>query len=196
VNFLIAATVFPIILIGELPDKTMLASLVLSTRGQPGAVWLGAALAFGIHVAIATTVGTVAILLFPHRVLEAIVAVMFLAGALLAFREFQKGRHEKVEVPTGGEPIPPWRAMATAFAIIFVAEWGDLTQVLTANLAANYHSPLSVAVGSVLALWVVAALAVVGGKWLTKLIGITFLRAGTAVVLTAFAAYAGVAAIT
>jgi len=197
VNLVVAVTVFPIIFIGELPDKTMLASLVLSTRGRPAAVWLGAAAAFMVHVAIATTIGTVAILLFPRRVLEAVVATLFLAGALLAFREFQRGRRtEAPDLTSDAGPIRPWRAMVTAFAVIFVAEWGDLTQVLTANLAANYHSPLSVAVGSVLALWAVAGLAVAGGKWLTRLVDISFIRAGTAVLLTGFAAYAGLAAIT
>ncbi len=44
----------------------------------------------------------------------------------------------------------------TAFLVFFVAEWGDLTQILTANLAARYHSALSVGLGATLALWAVA----------------------------------------
>jgi hypothetical protein len=51
----------------------------------------------------------------------------------------------------------------TAFLVIFIAEWGDLTQILTANLAAKYHSALSVGVGSTLALWAVATVAVASG---------------------------------
>src|ERR1022692_3493491 len=46
----IAVAVFPVIFIGELPDKTMFASLVLSTHGRPLRVWLGAAAAFAVHV--------------------------------------------------------------------------------------------------------------------------------------------------
>src|ERR1700723_453913 len=57
VNFAVVIAVFPIIFLGELPDKTMFASLVLSTRGKPFSVWLGAAGAFVVHVVIAVTIG-------------------------------------------------------------------------------------------------------------------------------------------
>ena len=51
----IAAAVFPIIFLGELPDKTMFASVVMATRGKGRSVWLGSATAFLLHVVIATT---------------------------------------------------------------------------------------------------------------------------------------------
>jgi Ca2+/H+ antiporter, TMEM165/GDT1 family len=195
VNVAIAATVFPIIFIGELPDKTMFASLVLATRGHPAAVFLGAALAFAVHVAIAVSAGTALVALLPHRALEAVVAVLFLAGAALAVREMRRGNGKGTEEPvTPGAEASAARAWATAFVVIFVAEWGDLTQILTANLAARYHSPVSVGVGSALALWAVIAIAIGGGRRLARIISVTLLRAGTAVVLTGFAAYAGWAA--
>jgi len=71
--------------------------------------------------------------------------------------------------------------------VIFLAEWGDLTQILTANLAAHYHSPLSVGVGAVLALWAVAALAVIGGQSLLRIINIRTVRYVTAAVLLVLA---------
>jgi putative Ca2+/H+ antiporter (TMEM165/GDT1 family) len=77
----------------------------------------------------------------------------------------------------------------TALVVIFLAEWGDLTQILTANLAAKYHSPVSVAVGSTLALWSVAALAVASGRTLLRYVNIATVRKVTAVVLVALAAY-------
>jgi putative Ca2+/H+ antiporter (TMEM165/GDT1 family) len=191
VNFAIAATVIPVIFLGELPDKSMFGSLVLATKGRPAAVWLGAAAAFAIHVVFAVTVGMVAVLLLPHRALDAAVAVLFLAGAALSVRELLRARSgaEPPQVPAsaaGGFT----RATLTAFAVVFFAEWGDLTQVLTANLAAHYRSPLSVAAGALVALWAVAALAVTGGQWLRRVLGAVVLRAGTAVVLTALAGYA------
>ncbi len=144
-NIVIAATVFPVILIGELPDKTMFASLLLGARGRPGGVWLGAAAAFLIHVAIAVSAGMAAVLLLPRRALEATVAVLFLAGAILAIREMRRGRQGEASVSIpAGPPASGSRAALTAFMVIFVAEWGDLTQVLIANLAAHYHSPVSV----------------------------------------------------
>ena len=80
-QFTVVFAVFPIIFLGELPDKTMFASLVLSTRGRPAIVWLGAAGAFVVHVVIAVTVGVALFHLLPPRALDAFVAAMFLGGA-------------------------------------------------------------------------------------------------------------------
>jgi Ca2+/H+ antiporter, TMEM165/GDT1 family len=171
--------------LGELPDKTMFASLVMSTRGRPFVVWLGAAAAFAVHVVIAVTIGVVLFHLLPERVLSAFVAAMFIAGALLALREARR-TDEIVE----HEVASHRRVAVTAFFVIFLAEWGDLTQILTANLAAHYHQPLAVAVGAILALWSVAALAVVGGQSLLRVIDIRKVRIATAVVLFGLAGWA------
>ncbi len=87
-------------------------------------------------------------------------------------------------------PARPGRTALAAFALIFAAEWGDLTQLLTANLAAHYHSPLSVATGATVALWAAAALAVTGGRWLGKLVNAVIIRAATAVLLAGLGGYA------
>jgi len=185
----VVLAVFPIIFLGELPDKTMFASLVLSTRGRPLTVWFGAAAAFAIHVVIAVTIGVALFHLLPHRVLAAVVAAMFLAGAALALREATKEEEEE-EALVEKEMASHRRVVVTAFVVIFLAEWGDLTQILTANLAAHYHAPLSVAVGSVLALWAVAGIAVVGGQGLLRFIEVRTLRIVTAVVLVALSGWA------
>jgi putative Ca2+/H+ antiporter (TMEM165/GDT1 family) len=177
----IIAAVFPIIFVGELPDKTMFASLVLSTRGKPLWVWIGAAGAFVLHVVIATTIGVALFHLVPHRVLDGIVAAMFLVGAVLAIREARKQKQEEELVAK--EARAGRRVATTAFVVVFLAEWGDLTQILTANLAAHYHSPLSVGVGATLGLWAVAGLAVIGGQSLMRIINIRTVRIITAVVL-------------
>jgi putative Ca2+/H+ antiporter (TMEM165/GDT1 family) len=188
-NFAIVAAVFPIIFIGELPDKTMFASLVMSTRGKPFAVWVGAAGAFVVHVVIATTIGVALFHLVPHRVLDGIVALLFLAGAVLAIREASKAQQEEGLVEK--EAASGRRVVVTAFIVIFLAEWGDLTQILTANLAAHYHSPVSVGVGALLALWAVAGLAVIGGQSVLRIVNIRTLRIVTAVALVALAAWSG-----
>ena len=185
----VVLAVFPIIFLGELPDKTMFASLVLSTRGRPLTVWFGAAAAFAIHVVIAVTIGVALFHLLPHRVLAAVVAAMFLAGAALALREATKEEEEE-EALVEKEMASHRRVVVTAFVVIFLAEWGDLTQILTAILAAHYHAPLSVAVGSVLALWAVAGIAVVGGQGLLRFIEVRTLRIVTAVVLVALSGWA------
>ena len=191
VDFAVVFAVFPIIFIGELPDKTMFASLVLSTRGRPALVWLGAAAAFCVHVVIAVTIGVALFHLLPHQVLDAVVAGMFLVGAALALREAVKESKEHQDEEIVEREVASHRRVAvTAFLVIFLAEWGDLTQILTANLAAHYHDPFSVAVGATLALWAVAGLAVVSGQSLLRLINITTIRIVTAVVLVALAGWA------
>ena len=78
----------------------------------------------------------------------------------------------------------------TAFGVIFLAEWGDLTQVLTVNLAARYHAPLAVGLGALLALSAVAGVAVAGGQGLLRLVNVTIVRLLTASVLLILGVYA------
>jgi putative Ca2+/H+ antiporter (TMEM165/GDT1 family) len=183
-NLAVALATFPVIFLGELPDKTMFASLVLSARGHPRAVWLGAAGAFLIHVVIATTIGVGLFKLVPHRILDLVVAALFLAGAVYSWRE--SGRDETALIER--EATTHRQAVVTAFVVIFLAEWGDLTQILIANLAAHYHDPLSVAVGSILALWAVCGLAVTAGQGVLSRLPMPIVRRVTAVVLVILAA--------
>ena len=188
----VAATVFAVIFPAELPDKTALASLVLASRYRPAYVFAGAAAAFVVHVGLAVAAGSLLGLL-PHRPLEAVVAVLFAMGAVLLLR----GRHgdddEYVEVH-GKEP-GFWRVAWTSFAVILVAEFGDLTQIATASLAARYQDPLSVGVGALLALWAVAALAIVGGRGLLKIIPLTWITRGAAAVMLVLAGVSLAAAV-
>ncbi|MBV8161599.1 MAG: TMEM165/GDT1 family protein [Acidimicrobiia bacterium] len=164
----------------------MFASLLLSTRGKPRQVWLGAAGAFTIHVVIATTVGVALFHLLSKRVVDAVVAFLFLLGAVYAWREGAAEEEELVEKESSRHG-----AIVTAFVVIFLAEWGDLTQILTANLAAKYHAPFAVGVGAAIALWSVAAIAVASGRTLLRFLKVATIRKVTAVVLVGLAIYTG-----
>ena len=188
-NPAVIGAVFAVIFIGELPDKTMFASIVMSTRGHPFAVWLGSAGAFLVHVVIATTLGTVVFHLLAPRIVDAVVAVIFLVGAGIVTAEAIREYKRKDDPEPPPPPPRPGRTAVTAFAVIFAAEWGDLTQLLTANLAAHYHDPLSVATGATLALWAVSAIAVTSGRWLSSVIDAFAIRIGTAVLLAGLGAY-------
>jgi putative Ca2+/H+ antiporter (TMEM165/GDT1 family) len=59
VNLALVLTTFAVILPAELPDKSMLASLVLGTRYRPLPVFLGVAAAFAVHVCVAVAIGGV-----------------------------------------------------------------------------------------------------------------------------------------
>lgn len=191
-QFSIVLAVFPVIFLGELPDKSMFASLVLASRGHSVSVWLGAAAAFLVHVLIATTIGVGLFALLPQRAVEAFVTVLFAGGATLAFIE--AGREDEAELVEREAHSHP-QVMATAFAVIFIAEWGDLTQILTANLAVHYRSPLSVGLGATLALWTVAGLAVISGQGLMRRVPVRRVRQVTGVILITLAVASAITAI-
>jgi putative Ca2+/H+ antiporter (TMEM165/GDT1 family) len=182
----VIAAVFPVIFLGELPDKTMFATVVMASRGHPRAVWLGAATAFGVHVVIAATVGVGLVHLLPHWAVEALVAGLFALGAVYMFRESDTAETELVT----REARTHRQVATTAFAVIFVAEWGDLTQILVANLAAHYHAALSVGVGSALALWTVAGIGVIGGQGVLRIMPVTVMHRISALLLSLLALFA------
>jgi putative Ca2+/H+ antiporter (TMEM165/GDT1 family) len=175
---------FLIILPAELPDKTVIACLVLGSRYRPGYVFAGAAAAFAVQVALAVTAGGLLSLL-PHRPTEVVVAMLFIVGAVILLRQKPADSDEYVEARNARRTFLP--VAATSFAVVFAAEFGDLTQILSANLAAKYHDPLSVGVGAVAALWVAAGLAIIGGRGLLKVIPLRWLSRGAAAVMLALA---------
>ena len=159
------ASVFAIIFVAELPDKTALASLVLATRHRPLPVWLGASLALTVQSGAAVIAGSLASLL-PTRAVHLGAGVAFLVSAILMWR-----RHEEADLSKDtGTRLGFWHTVAIAFGIVFVAEWGDLTQIGTAALAARYRSPIIVFVGSTAALWSVGAIAVFVGSRAAKML--------------------------
>ena len=186
----IVATVFGLIFVGELPDKTAVASLVLGARYSPMLVWAGVSAAFLIHVVVACVAGGFVAAL-PHRPVELVTAALFLIGAVILWRSdapeaLAEGEEEADSVQ--GEKTP-WQVVGASFSVVLVAEFGDLTQILTATLAAKYHDPLSVGLGATLALWTVAAIAVTSGRTLLKIVPLHRVQQLAAVALTVLALY-------
>jgi Ca2+/H+ antiporter, TMEM165/GDT1 family len=233
VNLTLLAATFGIIFVAELPDKTALASLVLGARYRPGFVFVGVATAFVLHVIIAVAAGD-ALSLAPPRVVDAVVAALFVATAALMLR---RGRevHDDHHAPSDGPqrrgqpagpvsgsvsgPVPAsderyaaailtrvrsrpavrpdgfWNVAAGSFGVLFMAEFGDLTQIATANLAAKYHDPLSVGAGAVLGLWAVGGLAILGGRQLLRWVPLTWIVRAAALVMTVLGVISAVHAI-
>lgn len=184
----IIAVVFGVIFIGELPDKSMFASLALSTRFRKSYVWCGAAAAFLVHVLIAVTAGHFLTLL-PKQPLDFAVGALFLLGAgLLLFGKDEDEADERAAKPKDKIANQSFlKVFGTSFAVIFLGEWGDITQIATANYAAKYHNTLSVAIGAVTALWLVAALGITLGSKLLKHVPARILQRTTAGILLLFA---------
>ena len=163
ISITVTALVFGVVFLAELPDKTALAGLVLGTRYRASYVFAGVAAAFALHVVLAVAAGSVLTLL-PQRLVHALTGVLFLAGAAVLLLRKGDGE-EEIRKP---EDQSFWKVAGAGFMLILVAEVGDLTQIMTANLAARYNDPISVGLGAVLALWAVAGLGIVGGKALMR----------------------------
>ncbi|MFF7711604.1 TMEM165/GDT1 family protein [Streptomyces sp. NPDC007988] len=191
-SFTIMAITFGVVFLAELPDKTALAGLMLGTRYRASYVFAGVAAAFAVHVALAIAAGSVLTLL-PQRLVQAVVGVLFLAGAAMLLLKRSDDDDEGVKAPADQSF---WKVSGAGFMLILVAEFGDLTQIMTANLAARYDDPLSVGLGAVLALWAVAALGILGGRTLLKYVPlklITKIAAGLMLVLAGLSLYEAIA---
>jgi putative Ca2+/H+ antiporter (TMEM165/GDT1 family) len=228
VNLALLGLAFAVVFVAELADKTALASLLLGVRYRAGAVFCGVAVAFSLHVLVAVAAGSV-LSLAPRRLIEAVVAMLFLAGAALLLCRARWERVAPQTLPRVAEPATPtqppvpsppnpapeggvrllarvrlggaaaegfWKVAATSFAALFVAEFGDLTQIATANLAAKYQDPLTVGIGALLGLWMVAALAILGGRQLLRWVPLRWLTHAAALVMAVLGVLSGFQAIT
>lgn len=155
-------TAFGLIFLAELPDKTMFASLAMGTRMRPLYVWFGTSTAFVVHVALAVGAGSLLSLL-PNTVVKLVSAALFAFGAFVLLR----GGDDDEDDEAGNTVTGFWPVYTTAFMAVFISEWGDLTQITTANLAAT-NGWLAVSVGSAAALMTVSALALLVGRFIAK----------------------------
>jgi putative Ca2+/H+ antiporter (TMEM165/GDT1 family) len=190
VSLSVVVAAFVLVLPVELPDKTMFATLVLATRFRPLPVFAGVGSAFAVQALIAVTAGSLLSLL-PTPVVSGVVALLFLAGAVVLWRSAASGPEDEELAETPAHPSF-LRAAAISFGVLFAAEWGDLSQLATAGLAARTDAPVSVFVGSWAALLTVSALGVLVGKKLADRLPIALIRRLAAALFLVFAVVAAV----
>ena len=177
-----AAIVFGLIFLIELPDKTFIATLVMSTRFRPLLVWIGVTAAFFVQTVVSVLIGGVLTKL-PKTPIEIFATLMFLIGGVLLLRGASKADEEEAETEeefdaktAKGRDLRGWHVVSLCFGILFLAEWGDLSQILTASLVLKYQDPVSVFVGAFLALATVSGLAAVLGRVLLRKMRLSTLR--------------------
>ena len=173
------ATVYGIIFVAELPDKTALASLVLATRYRAFPVFVGASLALTVQSVFAVVFGNLLSLL-PARPVHVLSGVLFLGSAIAMWR--RNTTAEEVDDRASKQGLT---AVGTSFVVVFLAEWGDLTQIGTAALAARYHAPLTIFTGATLALWSVVAIVVYLGSTASRALDPQMTKRAAAVVFAA-----------
>ncbi len=185
----VIAAAFILVLPVELPDKTLFATLVLATRFKPLPVFTGVGLAFAAQSLIAVTAGSLLTLL-PDAVVSAVVAVLFLVGAVILWRSVRSGAEEEEDIADAPAHPSFLKAASISFGVLFAAEWGDLSQLATAGLAARYGDALSVFIGSWAALLVVSGLAVFLGRKAADRLPIPLIRLVAAILFSVFAVIA------
>ena len=174
---------FGVVGVAELPDKSAVVALVLGARYRALPVWLGIAAAFAVHVSVAVALGGLVAAL-PRTPVEVVTGLLFLVGAVLLLRSSpEQAQVEGAEEAAGVTARSDRQVAAASFGVVLVAELGDLTQVLTATLAARYEAPLQVGAGALLALWTVSALAVVFGRSLLRVLPLRRLQQVAALAL-------------
>jgi Ca2+/H+ antiporter, TMEM165/GDT1 family len=196
VSLSVLVLTFAAIFVVELPDKTFIAALVLSTRYRGIFVWIGVGLAFLVQTLIAVTLGK-AVTLLPTDVVHAVAAAIFLVGAVLLAREAPKADAEEQETEAefaakARTTKTGWAAVLASFLVLFAAEWGDLSQLLTISLVGRYDDPVAVFIGAWGALLAVSGLAVVSGRYLlrhVRLSVIHYVGAAVCLVLAGVTAY-------
>ncbi|MGB8861745.1 MAG: TMEM165/GDT1 family protein [Ilumatobacteraceae bacterium] len=184
---------FGTVFLAELPDKTMVASLVLTTRfRRPLAVWVGVSSAFVLHVVLAVSIGSL-LRRLPTMPVRLAVAVLFLVGGTVLLRG---DGDDDVAANDGPSEVSFRRVALTAASVVGLAEFGDLTQLATAGIATRYSAPIAVALGAWCALATVAALAVTAGRWIVqhvplqlvqRIAGAVFIVFGVLSAISAFA---------
>jgi len=190
-TLLALVTAFGLVFVVELPDKTMVATLILTTRYRALPVFVGVSTAFAIQCVIAASFGGVLTLL-PDTVVAAVVAALFGLGAVLLLREgFAKDAGEEDEAASSGPTkVTFLRAALTSFGVLFAAEWGDASQFATAALSARFASPVWVGLGAWLALTAVAGIAVLLGAKIRGRIKPHLVQRVAGVVFAGFALFA------
>ncbi len=179
-----ALVVFGAIFLAELPDKTMLATLMLSTRFRRRIpTWIGVSSGYLVHVALAVTLGS-ALSRLPTTPVQVVVGMLFIVGGVVMLRGDSDQRDE-VDAPTNLSAV---RVAWTCASVILVAEFADLTQLATAGFAARFEDPIAVAVGAGAALVTVSGLAVLAGAWLASRLPMRLIRRAAAVVFLAIGA--------
>ncbi|MHC1560288.1 TMEM165/GDT1 family protein [Actinomycetospora sp. C-140] len=164
----VIAITFVVVALAEIADTSGLVTLVLATRFPARWVLLGVCAGMLVHVGVAIAAGSLLGLL-PERVLEAVLAVVLLVGAVLLIREGEEDDDDDDD-DERETPRTRWGVVATAFGVTALSEFADPSQILAAALTARYGEPLLVAIGAVLGLWAVSALAVYGGNRLRRLV--------------------------
>jgi len=189
VNIGTFAGIFALMFVLELPDKTFIATVIMSTKARASMIVLGASIALVIHMGLAVAAGSL-LSIVPPTAKDLIIGLLFLGGAaclLFVGEEHEQAKGEReASIEKAGTR---WKEATTAFVVIFIGEFGDLTQIQAANLVAKLHDPLMVFVASSLSLIAVTFLGAYGGQALQRHIPLKRIRISGGIIFAGLGAW-------
>ena len=166
-----------LVALAEIGDKSQLVCMTMAARHHPWPVLLGAALAFALLNLLAVLFGAGVAAWLPEKVTAAIVAIMFAAFGIHSLLSHENQAPQEL-------PKKSVRGIfITTLLLIFVAEFGDKTQIVVAGLASSFPAS-TVWVGATVALVMTSALGIWAGRtilqrlplaWINRLSGGLFL---------------------
>ncbi len=164
---------FGLIFLAELGDKTQLTAMALALRYPWQRIFVGIAAAFALLNIAAVLVGRVLFILLPVFWVTLVSALLFLYFGVTTLRHAPDDDDD-------GPPPTAASAARTAFIMIFMAELGDKTQLVTASQAARHSADLGgmgmVFLSSTLALWAVSLVGIFAGKQLVRFIPLRWIH--------------------
>lgn len=155
-----AISAFVTVFIAEFGDKTQLVSMTLACRYPPLQVLAGAMTALALVLGLAVGVGGILYTAVPQLPLVLFSGSFFIAAGIIgAVKKTEKAEQCQEE---GG--------FLKALFLVFVAEFGDKTQLATMFLVASLGNAAAVFAGAMLGMFLNHLLAVfVGGRLLSRL---------------------------
>jgi putative Ca2+/H+ antiporter (TMEM165/GDT1 family) len=174
VDLSILASTFGLIFLAELGDKTQLTAMALALRYPWKRIFVGIAAAFVVLNIAAVLVGRILFMVLPIFWVTLVSALLFLYFGYSTLRHACDADDGEATTPTASD------AIRTAFIMIFMAELGDKTQLVTASQAAQHSTSnsgmFSVFCASTLALWSVSLIGIFAGKQLVKFIPVCWIH--------------------
>lgn len=171
-----AGATYLLIALAEFGDKSQLVCMTLAARHRGLPVVVGAIAAFSVLNLLAVLFGAAVAAWLPEWLVTAAVALLFAWFGIAALRFEEEDDEEISEKPGHG-------IFATTFLMIFLAEFGDKTQIAVAGMGSTANATATWA-GATLALATTSLLGVYAGRrllnklplhWIHRVSGVFFL---------------------